>query len=238
EEVFVEDDDLTSDSDRAVPLRDHLQAVAGVARRFAHRCLPRDVADVVVRAAELHDLGKADWRFQIVLNNGNEIETFRRGVLLAKSDRVSRSGAARHRVRTLARLPDAFRHELLSAQIVEAIPALAGAADLELLLHLIASHHGYCRPFAPTVVDDDPLDLDLSEVGLMGSLSRDDRRRMLPAHQIGSGAAERFWRLTRRYGWWGLTYIESILRLADWEASDRHEKALAGFRATESEGVA
>ncbi|MGH8639164.1 MAG: CRISPR-associated endonuclease Cas3'', partial [Burkholderiales bacterium] len=238
EEAFVEEDDLTSDSGSAVPLRDHLQAVASVARRFARQCLPPDVAHVVVRAAELHDLGKADWRFQIVLNNGNELEAFRRDVLLAKSDRVSRSRAARRRARTLAHLPDAFRHELLSAQIVESVPALAGDADLELLLHLIASHHGYCRPFAPTVVDEDPSDLELSELGLVGSLSRDDRLRMLPAHQLGSGVAERFWRLTRRYGWWGLTYIEAILRLADWEASDRHERVVADLRLTESEGVA
>jgi CRISPR-associated endonuclease/helicase Cas3 len=108
---------------------------------------------------------------------------------------------------------------------------------LELLLHLIAGHHGYCRPFAPTVADEDPVDLDLVDLGLAGSLSGDDRLRALPAHQLGSGVAERFWRLTRRYGWWGLAYIEAIVRLADWEASDRHERGVADSR-TESKGAA
>jgi CRISPR-associated endonuclease/helicase Cas3 len=31
--------------------------------------------------------------------------------------------------------------------------------------------------------------------------------------------AERFWKQVKKYGWWGLAYIESVLRLADQQAS-------------------
>lgn len=54
------------------------------------------------------------------------------------------------------------------------------------------------------------------------------RRVLVPAHRLDSGLADRFWRLTRRYGWWGLAYREALLRLADWYASRYPDGAPAG----------
>ena len=88
-------------------------------------------------------------------------------------------------------------------------------SDRDLLLHLIAAHHGHARPFAPVVIDE-----ELPSIKVGGIfLSHDQRNSLLPPHRIDSGLAERFWKLTRRYGWWGLAYLESTLRLADQQAS-------------------
>ena len=83
-----------------------------------------------------------------------------------------------------------------------------------MILHLIAAHHGYARPFAPVVLDDDPPDVEY-EGAVLASADRSER----PPHRLDSGVADRFWSLTRRYGWWGLAYIETLLRLADQQAS-------------------
>lgn len=42
-----------------------------------------------------------------------------------------------------------------------------------------------------------------------------------PLAHLSDGTEERFWALTRRLGWWGLAYLELLLRLADQAVSAR-----------------
>ena len=225
---FSDEDDGTSSGTshgdgRPVPLRAHLSGVETVARRHAVGCgLPEALTDAVARAGLLHDLGKADPRFQSMLRGGSPWPA---GGLLAKSAEMPKSRAARERARGAAGYPRGGRHELLSVRLIEsALALLPDDADVrELVLHLIASHHGRCRPFAPVVVDDEPVGIDYELPG-----HRMHWAGPTGLERLDSGPADRFWRLTRRYGWWGLAWLEALLRLADRRRSEWEEMHDAG----------
>ncbi len=96
--------------------------------------------------------------------------------------------------------------------------------DVELVLHLIATHHGWCRPFAPVVDDRIAADDPRRRV----SLTLPDGRALVgdavtDMEALDSGVGERFWSLVRRFGWWGLAYLEAVLRLADARRSEEEE---------------
>lgn len=205
-------------------LSDHLQHVATWATRFAQACLPQESHDALSRAAWLHDLGKLDPRFQAVLHG--DIAAAQTAMLrreyLAKSGADWLSPYDQRRVREQAQLPEGFRHEMLSSQLALAGGLLDGSPLADLILHLVESHHGYARPFAPFVTDPEPAAINcvITIDGNDHELTlASETRESLPPHRLDSGVARRFWQLTRRYGWWGLAYLETLLRLADHRAS-------------------
>lgn len=164
-----------------------------VKRIVAGLSLPQDIADAIILAAELHDHGKRRERFQLTLGN-----RWYPRVLLAKSGKRG------------PRLPEPFRHEfasVLDAQTDAGFNALSDEMK-DLVLHLIAAHHGRARPHFPI---DEAFDPD---------------RPQSDADALAVQTPRRFARLQRRYGRWGLAYLESILRAADWAASAEPSKVL------------
>jgi CRISPR-associated endonuclease/helicase Cas3 len=99
------------------------------------------------------------------------------------------------------RVKEKYRHEFGSLVDVESEEEFQKLHDDEkaLVLHLIAAHHGRARPHFPA---EEAFDPDHGDTELIA--------REVP---------RRFAQLQREYGRWGLAYLESLLRAADWAAS-------------------
>jgi CRISPR-associated endonuclease/helicase Cas3 len=197
-----------------------VRAVEGYARRLA---LPEAIARDMRTAAAWHDAGKADVRFQRWLHGGSEFKALAQPELLAKSQ--GKPGrAARRAARQRAGYPEGTRHELMSVALLEAAgDARWDGKDRALIGQLIASHHGHCRPFAPWVPDPLPVEVAWNHDGVVV--------RTTSAHQLArldSGVADRFWRVVRRYGWWGAAWLEAVFRLADHRQSERERTGGGG----------
>ncbi len=212
---FSHEDDATASGTVHWPLDSHLQGVGEFARRFtAH--LPAALSEDIQLAAIHHDLGKVDPRFQALLHGGNP---WIKGPLLAKSADMPQGRAAYNAALKTSGYPRGGRHELLSVRLLESAPdRLAMAHDPDLVRHLIESHHGHCRPFAPVVDDLEPHVIPLQ---INGSEFRSNSATGL--EHLDGEVAERFWRLTRRYGWWGLAALEAMMMLADHRRSEWEE---------------
>lgn len=99
-----------------------------------------------------------------------------------------------------------YRHELGSLPYAEADARVAALSqdDRDLVLHLIAAHHGFARP-----------------------LLRTDGCEDAPPSALSARAREialRFARLEKRWGPWGLALWETLLRAADQAASRENDE--------------
>lgn len=215
-EATTEDDGGSFNGAREVTLAAHSEDVETWARRFVDRLgLPEGIGRDVVLAGWLHDVGKADGRFQKWLVGGSEFRALTMEAPLAKSAASPRDPIVRRRARRLAGYPPGERHELLSLRMIEGSSVLDTAHDRELVLHLVASHHGWCRPSAPPVDYEDDRAVELEH--------RDETLRATMRHRAADpscGTEDRFWNLNERYGPWGLAFLEALLRLADHRASE------------------
>lgn len=222
-EVLTEDDDSSSFIGVELGLRRHLSDVRAQTESFARNLgLTEHTVSDVALAAWMHDIGKADRRFQQILVGGNELRLAMQREPLAKSAGELRDAAARTRARERAGYPPGYRHELLSVAMLEQTEgALTAAHDRELVLHLVGSHHGWCRPFAPATDPGPSLSVDFELDGIELRAETDHRLA-----RLDSGVADRFFNLVERYGWWGLAWLEAIMRLADHRASEAAGKTV------------
>lgn len=219
------EDDTASLLGGEVTLLDHLQGVRGYAEELCRRCaLPRDLSACVVAAASWHDLGKADPRFQVLLHGGSEFRARTADGLLAKSSHLPEDRRRRDLARQRAHYPKGYRHEVLSAALLQTAPdLLTTISDPDLVLHLVTAHHGHGRPLVPVVHDPEPVQVhvELDGRNLAGTTDHGLDR-------LDSGVCDRYWMLVRRYGWWGLAWLEAILRLADHRRSAAEQAGLTG----------
>lgn len=201
-------DDLCANATSA-GLTDHLESVGAIARGIASSLgLPPVLVEACAEAGRFHDLGKADERFQRWLAPSGEPEI-----------PVAKSKVPRWRwrqMRLTSGWPSGGRHEELSGRLLRAwLDEIDEDPpwDVELVLHLVLSHHGYGRPLL-NPLEDDPTattvawNIDGTEVIVPSTLTDTDWSQ--PA---------RFRRCCERYGYWGVALLESIVRQADHIAS-------------------
>ena len=199
EQPVTENDTLSRTASDPVPLDGHTCGVVEFVERFTQTLrLDAPIVGDLRLAAVLHDVGKKDERFQLLLA-GADWWNRPEGPALAKSGRPT-SRAAWHR----AGLPRGWRHEALSVQMAVADQRFGKAHDALLVLWLIGTHHGFGRPFFGFS--------DLSTTGI-------GPQSMAYSFE-GIDWASLFRKLQERYGTWGLALLEAILRLADHRASE------------------
>lgn len=191
-----------------VTLSRHMDGVGERAGRIAESLgLPEETVQDLRLAGRLHDLGKVDRRFQEQLVGGDPVELEMLEEPLAKS----LPGARRIR-----RYPRGMRHEIASVAMADSDPRiLSPAHDRDLVLHLIGTHHGFGRPLPPILEDAERQTLAYTFDGVTIEMRPD-----LTEGSLALDMADRFWRLVERYGYYGLAWLEAILRLADHRQSE------------------
>lgn len=207
--------DDASRSTAWITLESHGQGVGERAASLVEHLLGgAALGSAVVRAARHHDVGKADPRFQRLLRAMSH-DRPRPGTLLAKSDSRRASARTMREAQAQAGYPAGTRHELLSVALLSGWTKLGEESDADLVLHLVGAHHGWCRPYAPVAEPGD--------AGPTVTVDLEGDRVSTPAdHHLtsaGSGVSRRFVTLQRRFGWWGLAFLEGLVRWADFAQS-------------------
>jgi len=145
--------------------------------------------EALCQAAKWHDCGKARRIWQRFACNPNSDKP------LAKSNKYL-SG----------RVLGGYRHEFGAMLEAAKENEMQDHPEADLILHLIAAHHGWARPhFEPRAFDHERFSTSENQ-------------------QAAAEVMRRFGRLQQRFGRWGLAWLESLLRCADIAASRSAEE--------------
>ena len=169
-------------------LDEHGRRVGEAIRRIAKALgLTGPLVEALVFAGEWHDAGKSRCRWQ------------RAAGVPAGSPALAKSRRGRFRAGWLG----AFRHEFASTADAErALPDDTPHRDL--ILHLIAAHHGWARP------------------GFPGPDQWDPEASPAANRALAERIADRYARLSAEHGPWRLAWLEGLLKAADaWVSSGR-----------------
>ncbi len=186
------DDDGSRSARQPQDLQPHLESAESFAQAIVEKLRLADPeASAIKLATRWHDLGKRRATWQRSIRNPDYPQR-----VLAKS-------WGRMRPIDL----NNYRHEFGSLIDVSRCREFLDLdrSVQEIVLHLIAAHHGRARPHFPTNEAFDPERIQEAAIEIVLEVPR------------------RFARLQRKYGRWGLAYLESLVRAADALASQAND---------------
>ncbi|MBL8205164.1 MAG: type I-U CRISPR-associated helicase/endonuclease Cas3 [Blastocatellia bacterium] len=186
-QAATENPELTS-YEQDITLDDHLTQAGFYADKIARALrLEESLHDAVVIAAKWHDVGKNRRRWQHAIYNDDHNLFF------------AKSGPKGMDWRRLG----GYRHEFGSLLDAAQASEIIALHEADLILHLIAAHHGRARPH----FDPDGWDMERYTTA----------QNAEAAHEV----MRRYARLQKRFGRWGLAWLESLVRCADVLASQQ-----------------
>lgn len=221
-----QDSDALSVDDSVQTIKDHSEQVLAELKKIA-----LDLSSVLEHAALWHDLGKAHPAFQSLIKDNPS-----KDIAKAPPNRWLKT----YKVSDTDLRPG-FRHELASALALLALrpslPAQFSDEDFNLLLYLIAAHHGKVRarlaaspsdqehPITKAgermpilgVMADDPV--PGAPLGLPDAVLSLDPASLGFSPKTGASWTERVLGLLEQFGPFRLAYLETLLRAADCRAS-------------------